>query len=58
METFILVYFIFALLAIGEKMYKLSYLKYPHTKEIKKGEDISSLVIVIGLAIWSGYLIF
>lgn len=53
-----MVYFILILTAIGEKMYKLTSVEYPHNKEVTRLGDGLALVIGIGMAIWSGYLIF
>jgi hypothetical protein len=58
METFILVYFILILTVIGEKMYKLTSVQYPHNKKVTRFSEGLTLVIGIGMAIWSGYLIF
>lgn len=58
MEIFVTFYFILVCLSILLTTYSLCIVEYPIIKKIKKGEDTFKLIILIGLAIWTGILLF
>lgn len=58
MEIFVTFYFVLVCLSILLTTHRLCMVEYPIIKDIKKGEDTFKLIISIGLAIWTGILLF
>lgn len=58
MELFVTVYFITICLSLVFVTYRLCQNEYPQITEVKKGDDIFKVIISIGLALWSGILLF
>ena len=58
MEIFVTVYFALICLSILFVVYRLCMVEYSIIKVIPKGEDVFRLIISIGLALWTGILLY
>ena len=58
MEVFVTVYFILICLSILFVVHRLCMVEYPIFKDTTKGEDVFRLIISIGLALWTGILLY
>lgn len=58
MEIFVTVYFVLICLSILLVVHRLGTVEYPIIKDTTKGEDVFRLIISIGLALWSGILLY
>ena len=58
MELFVTVYFILICLSILLVVHRLCMVEYPIIKDTTKGEDVFRLIISIGLALWTGVLLY
>ena len=58
MELFVTVYCVLMCLQILLVVHRLCMVEYPIIKDTTKGEDVFRLIISIGLALWSGILLY
>ena len=58
MELFVTVYCVLMCLQILLVVHRLCMVEYPIIKDTTKGEDVYRLIISIGLALWSGILLY
>ena len=58
MELFVTVYCVLMCLQILLVVHRLCMVEYPIIKDTTKGEDVFRLIISIGLALWTGILLY
>ena len=58
MEIFVTVYIVMICLSILFVVHRLCMVEYPIIKDTTKGEDVFRLSISIGLALWTGILLY
>lgn len=58
MEIFIGFYFVILCLVTITRFFDLHTKEYPYKKDVKKKDDLIDIILSVGLAIWSGILLF
>lgn len=58
MTAFIITMLVLHLIGAGANMNDLTMRVYPYTKTRDKMDDVISLLVCLGFAVWAGFLIF
>jgi hypothetical protein len=58
MTAFIITMLVLHLINLGINMNDLTTRVYPYTKTRDKMDDVVSLLVCLGFAVWAGFLIF